>query len=42
MNPRKQTRDLLHFWQARRRDRRMLDKELIHGFYEPELVNETE
>ena len=39
MSPRKQTRDLLHFWKARRRDRRMLDKALIRGFYEPELVH---
>ena len=39
MSPRKQTRDHLHFWQARRKDRRMLDKALIRGFYEPELVH---
>ena len=32
-------RDHLHFWQARRRDRRMLDKVLIPGFYEPKLVD---
>ena len=38
MSQRKQIRDLLHFWQARRRDKRMLDKALIRGFYEPELV----
>ena len=38
-SPRKQTQDHLHFWQARRRDRRMLDKALIRGFYEPELVH---
>ena len=37
--PRKQTQDHLHFWKARRRDRRMLDKALIRGFYEPELVH---
>ena len=41
---RKRTRDLLHFWQAQRRDKRMrdkrmLDKALIRGFYEPKLVN---
>ena len=38
-SPRKQTWDLLHFYQAPRRDRRMLDKALICGFYEPELVH---
>ena len=38
-SPRKKTRDLLHFWKARRRDRRMLDKTLIRRFYEPELVH---
>ena len=38
-SPIKPTRDLLHFWQALRRDKRMLDKALIHGFYEPKLVN---
>ena len=38
-SPRKQTQGHLHFWQARRKDRRMLDKALIHGFYEPKLVN---
>ena len=38
-SPRKQTRDHLHFWQARRKERRMLDKALIRGFYEPELVH---
>ena len=38
-SPRKQTQDLLDFWKAQRRDKRMLDKALIHGFYEPELVN---
>ena len=38
-SPGKQTRDQLHFWKARRKDRRMLDKALIHGFYEPELVH---
>ena len=38
-SPRKQTWDHLHFWQARRRDKRMLDKALICGFYELELVN---
>ena len=37
--PRKKTWDLLHFWQARRRNRRMLDKSPIRGFYEPELVH---
>ena len=37
--PRKQTRDHIHFWQARRKDRRLLDKALIRGFYEPELVH---
>ena len=39
MSPRKQTRDLLHFWQAQRRDRRMFDKALIRGFYEPKLLH---
>ena len=39
MSPRKQTRDHLHFWQARRKDRQMFDKALIRGFYEPELVH---
>ena len=39
MIPRKQTRDLLHFWKARRRDKRMLDKPMIRGFYEPEPVH---
>ena len=39
MSPRKQTQDLLHFWKAQRRDKRMLDKELIRGFYELELVD---
>ena len=39
MSPGKQTRDHLHFWQAQRKERRMLDKALIHGFYEPELVH---
>ena len=38
-SPRKKTQDLLHIWKAQRRDRRMLDKALIRGFYEPELVN---
>ena len=38
-SPRKKTQDHLHFWQARRKDRRMLDKALIHGFYEPELLH---
>ena len=37
-SPRKKTRDHLHFWQARRRDIRMLDKALICGFYDPKLV----
>ena len=37
--PRKQTRDLLHFWKARRRDRKMLDKALIRGFYKPKRVH---
>ena len=36
---RKKTRDHLHFWQARRKERRILDKALIRGFYEPELVH---
>ena len=39
MSPRKQTQDHLHFCQARRKERRMLDKALIRGFYEPELVH---
>ena len=39
MISRKQTCDLLNFWQAQRRDRRMLHKSLIRGFYEPELVD---
>ena len=39
MSPRKQTHDHLHFWQDRRKDRRMLDKALIHGFYKPEIVH---
>ena len=38
-SPRKKTKDLIHFWKARRRYRRMLDKALIRGFYEPELVH---
>ena len=38
-SPRKQTQDHLHFWQARRKDKRMLDKALIGGFYEPKLVH---
>ena len=38
-SPRKQTQDHLHFLQARRKERRMLDKALIHEFYEPELVH---
>ena len=38
-SPRKKTRDLVHFWKYQRRDRRMLNKALIHGFYEPELVH---
>ena len=38
-SPTKQTRDHLHFWKARRKDRRMLDKALIRGFYEPKLVH---
>ena len=38
-SPRKKTRYHLHFWQARRKDRRMLDKALIRGFYEPKLVH---
>ena len=38
-SPRKQTRDHIHFWQDRRKERRMLDKALIHGFYERELVH---
>ena len=38
MSPRKQNRDLLCYWKSRRRERRMLDKALIHGFYEPKLV----
>ena len=37
--PRKQTWDHLHFWQAQRKDKIMLDKALIRGFYEPELVH---
>ena len=39
MSPRNPNWDLLHFWQARRRDKIMLDKALIHGFYEPKLVD---
>ena len=39
MSPRKKTRDHLHFWKARRKDKRMLDKALIRGFYEFELVH---
>ena len=39
MSPRKKTRDHLHFWQARSKDRRMIDKALIREFYEPELVH---
>ena len=39
VSPRKQIQDLLHFLQARRRDRRMLDKTLIRGFFEPKLVH---
>ena len=39
ISPRNKTQDHLHFWQARRKDRRMLDKTLIHGFYDPELVH---
>ena len=34
---RKKTWDLLHFWQARKRKKIILDKALIHGFYEPIL-----
>ena len=37
-SPRKPTRDF-QFWQARRRDKRILDKALIRGFNEPELVH---
>ena len=37
--PIKQTRDHLHFWKARRKERRIFDQALIHGFYEPELVH---
>ena len=39
MSLRKQTRDHLHFWQARRKEKRMLDKSLTCGFYEPKLVH---
>ena len=38
-SPRKKTWDHLHFWKARRKERRMLDKALIRGFYEPKLVH---
>ena len=38
-SPRKKTWDLIHFWQDQRKDRRILDKALIRGFYEPELVH---
>ena len=38
-SPGKETLDLLHFLQAQRRDKRILDKVLIRGFYEPELVD---
>ena len=38
-SPRKQTQGLLYFWQPQIRDKRMLDKALIHGFYDPKLVN---
>ena len=37
-SPRNQTWDY-HFWKARRKDRRMLNKALIRGFYEPELIH---
>ena len=39
---RKQTQDHIQFWQARRKDRRMLDKALICGFYKPELVHDRQ